>query len=278
MSSPSSTSFTNLPISSCLLLELSRGGQCSFHNSSVCIRCFPIVGHFLSPGESMDDFQGGSHLACHLIWVLTAFLGSFSILANILIILILNRTSSSSSGRKGSGSSRGFDTFLSGLAFFDLLCGLSSILGCVGQNAFFQNWNRSQSSMLLYTQGTYLALFAKSGSSWTTVLITLERYLVVAFPLRFSHWFTLRRSRILLFLVLVLAVLLGIPRFTSTYVTENRKFQDFESTKGLPFIILPTRLAFFWFVTMKGFFNQIDFWVPLPLLLFFNALIYIHVS
>lgn len=110
-----------------------------------------------------------------------------------------------------------------------------------------------------------------------TVVITLERYFVVAHPLKTMNLFSVKRTRFIVIGVLIFAFLMAFPRYSSMSIGENKFKQEVESVKDLEYMITGTKLTKFWYVDMKGFFDQIDFWAPLPLLLIFNALIYYHV-
>lgn len=133
-------------------------------------------------------------------------------------------------------------------------------------------------TLFLFWQCTLTSLFSRSGSSFMTVVITIERYLVVAHPLKTMNLFSMKRTRFVVLGVLVFAFLMAFPRYSSMSISENMFKQEIESVKDLEYTITGTKLTKFWYVDMKGFFDQIDFWTPLPLLLVFNALIYYHVS
>lgn len=112
-----------------------------------------------------------------------------------------------------------------------------------------------------------------------TVLISFERYVVIAFPTTTRGWFNLRRTKILALISVLFSMIMAIPRYTSEYVGRNNGFgRSVEATKNLDYLLMSTVLEEFFYVTLKGFFNHIDFWAPLPLLLLFNSLIYFHVS
>lgn len=131
----------------------------------------------------------------------------------------------------------------------------------------------------MYQFAQYTSLFFRSTSSFMTLLIAVERYLVVAFPLRCSNWFTIRRSRFFILSVVIFSLMMAIPRYSSTYVTENLLCKFVPNMEHLEYIIVTTSLEWYtlWYKRLKGFFNVIDFLVPLPLLLLINALTYYEV-
>lgn len=113
-----------------------------------------------------------------------------------------------------------------------------------------------------------------------TVIIAVERYLVLVFPLKANEWFTRERIRLMAIFTMLFSCFMSFPRFSSIYIREN----DASVGKFVPgmenfkWIFFPTRLEYFWYVSLAGFFDAVDFWLPLPLLLLFNGLIYMHVS
>ena len=83
-----------------------------------------------------------------------------------------------------------------------------------------------------------LRSMAESATIWVTVLIAVNRYIIVCLPLRASQWCTLSKVKIQLAVVLLLAVLYNIPEIVrcrviqitwdngASYVTES----DFDYT------------------------------------------------
>lgn len=111
-----------------------------------------------------------------------------------------------------------------------------------------------------------------------TVVITFERYMVVAFPAKFGNWFTIRKTRFIVFGVWVWAIIMASPRFSSVYVTWNEDWRSVGATKNTDYLILSNAWEKFWYFDLYGFFDQIDFWGPLPLLLLFNGLVFYYVK
>lgn len=143
---------------------------------------------------------------------------------------------------------------------------------------FTENWNRGIVTQYMYYYPLLTVLFSRSGSAFMTVVITVERYLVVAFPMKFGNWFTTKRTRVISVLVLIWALLMALPRCSSAIISRNTIGKYMERTKFLDYIIVSTPLEKFWYFDMGGYFDVIDFWGPLPLLLLFNGLVYFHVN
>lgn len=123
---------TFLPLTSCVFINFPEGGsECSdaIDVNRTCITCALFVGKFVS-GEHMDDYSGISHIVSILIWILTTIIGSFGAIGNLLIILILYRQK----------SGKPFDSFLTGLAFFDLICCIFSVIAASTVVSFFRKY------------------------------------------------------------------------------------------------------------------------------------------
>lgn len=110
-----------------------------------------------------------------------------------------------------------------------------------------------------------------------TVAITIERYLAISFPFKARSWMAPKRAKFLIAAVVTFSTLLAIPRFTSMRVGKNVIGMDIEPTKEHEYLIMSSSLNKLWYGTLKGGYNHIDFWLPLPLLILLNALIYYKV-
>ena len=69
-----------------------------------------------------------------------------------------------------------------------------------------------------------LRFMAETATIWVTVLIAVNRYIIVCLPIRASQWCTLSKVKIQLAVVLLLAVLYNIPRvvrYRVIHVTRN---------------------------------------------------------
>ena len=81
-----------------------------------------------------------------------------------------------------------------------------------------------------------LSLVVRMATIWVTVLISVNRYIIVCVPLRASQWCTLSKVKIQLAVVLVVAVMCSIPHFLryrvisytlnngTSYYKKNRLF------------------------------------------------------
>ncbi|CAL8103656.1 unnamed protein product [Orchesella dallaii] len=261
----------DLPLLSCHIVELPEQNNrtdCSISNPNNCVRC-PILGRFVA-GGGLDEFGTPGHVICLVQWILAMFIGIFGTFTNILIITILKRQN----------SGRAFDILLIVLACFDFIGSVMSVIATTATVGYFENWNRGPLGLYLFYIGSLTAFFGRSGSSFTTVLITVERFLVITFPMRSSTWFTVRKTKLYAVGIFIFAAFNAIPRFTSFVIHPIERYhiaRDIPSLKGLDYVVLSTVLEEFWYRTTGAFFDQIDFWFPLPTLLFFHFLLFIQI-
>lgn len=130
--------------------------------------------------------------------------------------------------------------------------------------------------MLNFTD--FKLMTARSGSSFMTVMITLERYLIIAFPYHSRTWFTTKNSKFMIAVIYFFtSIILATPRYTSVKIVPNEFGRDIPSLQSWHYIMVSTPLAQFWYQTMGAYFSRIDFWVPLPTLLLLNFLIYMEI-
>ncbi len=116
-----------------------------------------------------------------------------------------------------------------------------------------------------------------SASSFVTVVIIIERYLVISFPFKFGKWFTSKRTKIITIIAILLPVLLGLIRLPCFKIVPNTMNSNITSVQQWKYIIVSTSL--YELVYLKfGYIGILEFWIPFPLLLIFNGLVYYHVS
>ncbi|UYV77996.1 GPRNNA1 [Cordylochernes scorpioides] len=126
-----------------------------------------------------------------------------------------------------------------------------------------------------------LGLIAQTGSVWTTVGVTLERYIAVCHPLRARSLCTQRRARLALLAVAVFSIIYNAPRFLEVgtrclvYCTELPT-QDNDGNQTI-LVAMPTQFRtdphyiqvyYIWLYLLVMYF------VPFALLFVLNALIW----
>ncbi|CAL8084107.1 unnamed protein product [Orchesella dallaii] len=272
---------TNLSVFMCTLIDTPESGEeCSVLNSSECIRC-NLRGGYLS-GESIHDYHSIGHVISLSMWLLTIILGIGGLLGNYLIIRIVKKRN----------SERPFDILLMVLAAFDTFCCIVTGIGTTVTILCFQDWVlKGYIFMYIYYLSFSTVLFGRSASVFTTLLITIQSYLMIAFPVSSIRWFTSRSTKILSICVFIIAICLAVPRFSSMYIGLNPYHDhavDHEMNKNVEqfrvsglhrfhYLILPTKMHRFWYHTLNRAHMQIDFWLPLPLLIFFKFLTFSNV-
>ena len=76
-----------------------------------------------------------------------------------------------------------------------------------------------------------IAMF-KSATAWVTVLLAVNRYIIVCRPFKESQWYTLAKVKTQLAVVLLLAVLCNIPRFAEKHIYTNNNTTNNNTTKN----------------------------------------------
>ncbi|ODM99857.1 FMRFamide receptor [Orchesella cincta] len=212
-----------LPYIFCLLLDLPFNEEhgdyrdCSLSNITYCVKC-PVTAMF-QLGGSISDPSSLGHKVCILIWLLILLFGIFGIVTNLIIIWILKRQS----------CFKAFDVLLLALAIFDLICSTMTIAAATGIVTFFQNWGRGPGT-LNWVYLTFLtSLLGRTGSTCITVVIAAERYFFIANPAKSGTVMTPFKAKMLSLLVLGIAILLSIPRFSSWKI--NLKKRELQVTR-----------------------------------------------
>lgn len=139
--------------------------------------------------------------------VILTTLGVLGIIGNVISLIILSRPEMRSSVNCG----------LQGLAFFDTIVLISSVT-MMG----LQKLGYRVSILYRYTFEMFpfvvmfaypIGLQAQTGSVWTTVGVTVERYVAVCHPLKARFLCTYRRARVFNLLICIFALCYNIPRF-----------------------------------------------------------------
>lgn len=126
-------------------------------------------------------------------------------------------------------------------------------------------------------------------SIFITLLVTLERYVAIAYPLQVRTWCGLRKTRYYAFSLIIFGMLSNFPRYTSLYVGSNifsgeyggSDFQvDLPCLSNFEYMWLPMSLSVIWNVSwnITTISYVIEYWIPCPLLIIFNYLSYRRVK
>ncbi|ODN02209.1 FMRFamide receptor [Orchesella cincta] len=141
-----------------------------------------------------------------------------------------------------------------------------------------KDWGRGPVTLFMYYMPFLLSLLGRSGSSYMTVLITVERFLVIRYPIKSGSWFTPTTTKLMTVGVAIFAVLLNIPRVSSLILSRNDIGRDVPSLHNMEYIIRSTELEEFWYHSLKSVHYLIDMMVPFPLLIIFNILLFIEIK
>ncbi|CAL8083980.1 unnamed protein product [Orchesella dallaii] len=252
----------------CHMIDLPPDGRdCSHLNESICIEC-TIPGKYLT-GESMTDYYSAGHIVCLLVGILTVITGLLGLSTNLIIIGVLKR-------RK---KYLPFDFLLVVLACCDLYCCATVLIAQTARMALYGNWvHKGYGTLEWYMASTNAALFGRTASTYMTLLITTERFCIIAFPFRCKTWFTSFKTKLLTVGVLLVSIILNVPRFINFEVTYNSYIGEnaIASVGDYEYLVRTTAGYDLFYRTLGNFHGQIDFWGPLPILLLFNALSFIQ--
>jgi len=122
-------------------------------------------------------------------------------------------------------------------------------------------------------------LTGRSISVFLTTLVTVERYLVVTYPLRSRNWFNRYRTKVQALLILFLVTIFCLPRFFSLEAVENiysdkENHLNVSSMAKFNFILKRTRIYLFWKDllgdTPEVLLRFFEFWILNPVLVMFN--------
>ncbi|XP_067139279.1 FMRFamide receptor [Centruroides vittatus] len=138
-------------------------------------------------------------------------------IGNIMSLFVLSRPELRSSINCG----------LQGLAVFDTLLIATSlfIFGFPGLGQKIKSFQHHYGYIYLKMVPVLypLAHIAKTGSIWTTVIVTVERYVAVCHPLKARSICTCSRARFCNFFILLFSIGYNVPRF---FEVEVKSFND----------------------------------------------------
>lgn len=122
----------------------------------------------------------------------------------------------------------------------------------------------------------------RTGSLFIAVLITVERYLVVTYPLKMKIYLSVNKTRVVASLTCILAVLSSIPRYFSVSLEVNQHSvkDDITQLEDFPYLFHSTWLGLLFFKSMVWLGRLhflLDFLLPLPILLVLNMMLFFKV-
>ncbi|CAL8072566.1 unnamed protein product [Orchesella dallaii] len=255
------TKFGYLNYWTCFFLD-SENGIYPTTKQNFAFKC-RTQGKFLFGNEV--DSQHYGHAVCIFITVLIVLVGTFGVLSNVINMFVLPRSLKGSSLKE----------LLIVLAAFECLACVSAIIFSAVTMTILEDSSRSKGSLVSFRSFGELFSFFRTGANYITILVSIERYLVVAFPIRSKSWLSTNKSRIYVLTIVMLAILMNLPwGFTSTVVENDAKLSPETSLGKFPFIFQTTKFGKTWFKKIMSLKLVLDYVLPLPLLLIVNALLY----
>lgn len=119
---------THLPMHTCLFIDVESDGWSCTEDESVCVIC-SVQGKFLlSNDETINSYNSTGHVVNLLLVGILFVFGILGTLGSALIIIIL----------KFRKKAKVFDTMLIGLASFDLICCVFSVITGVSYVTYFR--------------------------------------------------------------------------------------------------------------------------------------------
>ncbi|CAL8125364.1 unnamed protein product [Orchesella dallaii] len=227
----------------------------------ICYTC-----HFLSM-YSFGETSGPESLGFLILKILGGFIitcGCFGAITNILNILVL---------RKGPcGPS--LTVLLIPLAVCDFIACVSLAVVVISALIVLADIDRSytQQSIVYYSLST--AYCSRTASIFIAVAITVERYFVVLKPLKAKLWFTVRRTKILCFVAVLLAITINAPMWFEKRWIKVEPSKRILAFEDYPYLLEYTSFGHAFYQQFCEFYFTFDFILPLPVLLIFNSLIY----
>ncbi|ODM88979.1 FMRFamide receptor [Orchesella cincta] len=247
----------------CYFLD-SENGFYPTVKANLVFKCFAqgkfLVGH----GPTGHNYYG--HMVCDIITVLIFIIGTFGFVTNILNVIVLRRS------LKGSSSLK---TLLIILAVFELIACVFAMFFSTMVELILENITRTEATFYLLKSAHVLYTFGRTAAIYITILVAIERYLVVAFPIQSKSWLSPRKSQIYLSVVILLSILLTLPWILNTTIDKNNTALVPNTTlANFPYILKATGFAINVYPKMRLFQLVMNYVAPFPLLLFFNGLLY----
>ncbi|KAI1707835.1 7 transmembrane receptor (rhodopsin family) domain-containing protein [Ditylenchus destructor] len=131
--------------------------------------------------------------------------------------------------------------YLAGLSIFDLVLLLMSLLIYPSMNLCLQEGHQGPVCHFFWrtSLATYpISLMAQTGSVWTCVAITVDRFLAVKYPLHTRAWCTSHRARTVLNCIGVVAILYKMPSIFELSLDECGRLRPTELRNHVLYIII----------------------------------------
>ncbi|CAL8125370.1 unnamed protein product [Orchesella dallaii] len=209
-----------------------------------------------------------------ILFILIGMIGTFT---NILTVIVLS---------KGTSCAPSLATLLLPLAICDGVTSFTGILFCGGTLLALENLDRSAAVLRTVYIALTLGYYSRTTSMFLAVIITVERYCVVAKPLRAKEWFTVHKTKRIAIIATVVSLLAQLPRcFDSKWtpigedgvggILPHHKLPGYD---GYSYVVEYSDFAYGFYDKFCESYFILDFLMPLPTLVFFNFLLYREVG
>ncbi|KAG4072237.1 hypothetical protein HA402_005959, partial [Bradysia odoriphaga] len=252
---------TMLRIWTCFLLD-NKEELMLYDNNETMLRC-----------QTSGEYFFGKEIGLNVLLAFIVIIGIISIvgaLGNVTNIVLLKYVTRNAS----------LHSMLLLLAIFDFCVCCTAIIMTSTLLVVLGGVSREKAVLrTMFFSGGIFNL-AKTGSEYLTILITIERWLVVKYPISFKLWLTRRRSLFVVSIVLLWIILINCPLLLNFFSLTKNKYYNREpvtSFSKFPYVYDET-----WF--SKAIFHKLLPWntifdtvLPVPLLLAFNAPLYFEI-
>ena len=128
----------------------------------------------------------------------------------------------------------------------------------------YTGWLQGFSSVVPFVivYGTCICTTTKTATVWVTVLVAVNRYIIVCRPLRASQWCTISRVKIQLAVVLVIAVVCSIPDLFKYRIKYNARNNGTSYAIGVDYEML---VKWWSFHKVHGIVVEYVLWMGVPL-------------
>ncbi|CAL8072578.1 unnamed protein product [Orchesella dallaii] len=253
---------TILPLWACYFFEAPDTGEDVFfvspyENNETIYRCILrseyILGKTYGPRLNL------------VLGVILGIIGVTGAIANCANILVLKQLTKNSN----------LYLLLILLAFFDFIVCTFSISTTVFGQIVLNDVYRGPSALKAVQISNAIFALGRTGSVYITILVTIERILVVSYPLHFKLWMTSIRMRTVIGFWLLFIVTINIPWWLNNALVENEtwKFPGTELSK-FPYIFEDTHFAKHIYTKIAPWDIVVDSLLPIPLLLVLNGMLY----
>ncbi|ODM88541.1 FMRFamide receptor [Orchesella cincta] len=241
--------------------------------SLTCYNCLWRSLYYFDDENCVQGRECVGYTVLKVFAVLCILIGTLGTFTNSLIVIVLKR---------GDSCAPSLATLLLPLAVCD---GVTSLVGAffsIASYLAFENVNRSANVMRMLYISLSIGYYSRTTSMFLAVIITVERYCMVAKPLRAKEWFTVQKTKHMALIAGLLSLAANTPRWVDskwTYIGNKGDGRILPHHKlpgydGYPYMLEYSDFGYPFYDRYCELYFILDFLIPLPTLLFFNYMIY----